>query len=330
MTDEFSLARAQGSIRSFLGSAHLADLHRPNPFLDFGTILALPLLAIVIIAGCFLLNSLALLCGLALAQGIVLQLFGLLNHEFFVHRKVGGQFSYWLSVAFTLPIQLSSTRYADAHWAHHEFVGSADDAESYKLDLDSRFKKLLFMTVVGTKWAASGKMGGGRAPYFELRKPTSRAVRRARVEKIFLLLFLGGAGVVTVLYPIPMLFGYFLPLLVILPLLNSLRILLEHAEMQTENVYSIASRFQCGIVEDLVFLYDSGEYHLIHHFLPNVPYYRMRRARSLLDPFFDVHQVEHSRGWLHLLSNWFWRNKPHGGWWVQDEITPSNSRAGKG
>lgn len=322
---EIALAAMQAEVRAFLGKERSDAIHAPRVWLDYVVVVGLPAVAIAIFVSCFFVENFVALACLAIGQGIVLQLFGLVNHEFFVHRKVGGRFSYWLSVLFTVPIQLSSTRYADAHWAHHEFVGTGKDAEAYKTDIDTRFKKLLFTTVIGTKWAASGKMGAGRAPYFQLRKPTPRAEKRAAFEQIISTFFLIAAGTSAYFYFIPILFGYLIPLLILLPFLNSIRILIEHAEVQPDNSYSIASRFTCSVVEDVLFLYDSGEYHLIHHYLPNVPFYRMRAARALLDPFFDSHKIMRSSGWHRLLFGWFVRNENHGGWWGHNKIAASNT-----
>ena len=309
------LAARQSEVRRFLGPQAIEALHRPVPWLDRSLIVGLPLASLAIVWGCFQIDSWGWLMVMAIMQGIVLQWFGLFNHEYFVHRKVGGKWGHLLSMLFTAPIQLSATRYADAHWAHHERVASEDDAEAYKRDLDSRFKKAVFMTFVGTRWAASGTMGRGRRPYFALRRPTPRALKRARTEAALSLAILAAAIVALFIDPKAIMFGYLLPLLVVLPLLNAMRILVEHAEVQPDNSYSIASRFRCGPVEDWLFLFDAGEYHLIHHYLPNIPFYRMRAARAALNGFFDGRNVEPTRSWVRLIRSWYLENRSHGSWW---------------
>ena len=310
-----SLPDRQREVREYLGPDRVRALQRPIRVLDYGMIIALPALSIAVLAACFLVQSPVALVLLTLAQGAIFQLFGLLNHEFFVHRKVGGRFGHGLSMLFTAPIQLSATRYAGAHWAHHENVVTPEDSEAYKSDIDTRLKRYLFMTAIGTKWAASGKMGVGRAPYFALRRPTARAISRARVEATLSALILVGAVVAAFFAPKAILFGYLLPLLLVLPALNAIRILIEHAEIQPDNPFSIASRFRCGVFEEILFLFDSGEYHLIHHFLPNVPFYRMRAARAALHDFFDNRDVRRTRGWWRLLRSWYLGNRRHGTWW---------------
>ncbi|MEL7487843.1 MAG: fatty acid desaturase, partial [Pseudomonadota bacterium] len=321
-----SYATAVADIRVFLGEEKMRALHQPNPVADAGTIVGLYALSLSVLFACFHTDDWFLLITLAIAQGVVFQLFGLVNHEFFVHRKVGGRFSYPLSVVFAAPIQLSATRYADAHRAHHKYVGGSDDAEAYKTDLDTRTKKLLFTTAVGTKLAASGKMGVGRAPYFKLRRPTEIVKRRAALERGIAIALTVGALMATLFHPIPMLFGYILPVVVVLPFLNAIRILIEHADVQRGNPYAVASRFRCGVMEDILFLCDSGEYHLIHHFLPNVPFYRMREARRALNPFFDEKGVIKTSGWPRLLFDWFVQNKKHGDWWGFDRSRQAASR----
>jgi fatty acid desaturase len=307
----------QARIHTFLGAERLAALHKRNVPLDICTLIAAPVLCIGLVLVCALSSS-PVAVGLAIVgQGYVLQWFGLINHEFFVHRHVGGiRATRLLGLLYTIPIFLSFTGYSHAHKAHHRFIGTDRDSEQYKQDIDTRLKRILFCTYFGIVLAASGRMGNGRAPYFRLRDPKPDDLKHAREESVALLFFAACVVGVGILYPRAIFIGYLLPLLVVLPALNAVRILFEHAELQSDNPYSIASRFRCGLFEELAFLWDAGEFHLIHHYLPNVPFYRMRAARRALDPLFDAHGIPRTSGRMRILRAWFIQGQPHRGWWI--------------
>jgi fatty acid desaturase len=315
-----NLGSMQAEMRMFLGPEGIAALHRRSVPLDICTLIAVPCLCIGLVLVCAS-SSNPVVVGLAMiAQGYVLQWFGLINHEFFVHRRVGGiRATRLLGLIFTTPILLSFTRYSDAHKVHHKFIGTERDSEQYKQDIDSPLKRILFCTYPGIAWAISGKMGRGRPPYFRLRDAGPDEVRHAREETVALLLFLACVIGVGILYPRAIMLGYVVPLLVMLPALNAVRILFEHAELQPDNPYFIASRFHCGVFEELAFLWDAGEFHLIHHYLPNVPYYRMRAARRALDPLFDAQGIQKTSGRLRMLRAWFIQGRSHRDWWATGE-----------
>lgn len=314
------LAAARAQIRSLVGAAALAALHRRSVALDRATLVAVPLLSIALVLLSGTSANPVVIALAVLGQGYVLQWFGLINHEFFVHRRVGGpKLSRPLALLFTVPIFLSFTRYGDAHKAHHAFIGTNRDAEGYKQDIDTRLKRILFCTYFGISRAASGKMGAGRDPYFRLREPTRKAVRHARQESIAFILFAACVLALGIRYPAAVFLGYLVPLAMVLPALNALRILYEHAELERGNPYFIASRFRCGPLEELAFLWDAGEFHLIHHYFPNIPFYRMRQARRTLDPFFDARGIPKTTGRLRLLRAWFIEGQAHGAWWMPSE-----------
>jgi fatty acid desaturase len=307
----------QARIHAFLGAERLAALHRRSVPLDVCTLIAVPGLCIGLVLVCALSSS-PVAVGLAvISQGYVLQWFGLINHEFFVHRHVGGTgATRLLAQLYTTPIFLSFTWYSDAHKAHHRFIGTDRDSEQYKKDIDTRLKRILFCTYFGFVLAASGRMGDGRDPYVRLRNPKPDDAKHMREERVAMLLFAACVIGIAILYPRAIFIGYLLPLLVVLPALNAVRILFEHAELQSDNPYSIASRFRCGLFEELAFLWDAGEFHLIHHYLPNVPFYRMRAARDALDPLFDAQGIPRTSGRMRILRAWFIREQPHGGRWI--------------
>ena len=302
-------------MRRFLGRETLATLHRESRVLDVCTLVIVPSMSVMIVVICGMYDHFLVL-GAVLAQGWLFQWFGLINHEFFVHRQVGGpKGAPLIALVFTIPIFLSFTRYRYAHKLHHRFVGSCRDSEGYKQDINTRLKRLLFCTYIGVAWAASGRMGKGRTPYFHLGEADRDTIRRAKVEAALQLLFCCLVVWLWIEFPQAVTLGYIIPVLVVLPTLNALRILFEHAELQPENSYFIASRFRCSLLEELAFLWDAGEFHLIHHYFPNIPFYRMRAARRAINAFFDMRQIPPTSGRMRLLYAWFIDQRPHRTWW---------------
>jgi fatty acid desaturase len=142
------------------------------------------------------------------------------------------------------------------------------------------------------------------------------------------LLFCGVIAWLWTKYPKAIALGYAVPVLVVLPALNAVRILFEHAELQPENSYFIASRFRCGVVEELTFLWDAGEFHLIHHYFPNIPFYRMRAARRVINSFFDAQGIAVTSGRMRLLYAWFVEQRAHRSWWM-DRVDGNSTPTGK-
>ena len=74
------------------------------------------------------------------------------------------------------------------------------------------------------------------------------------------------------------LFGYILPLFVVLPVANALRTILEHAETNPQNLFHCATFYRTGLLTRFLFFWDAGDCHLVHHIFPNIPFYRMGKA----------------------------------------------------
>jgi fatty acid desaturase len=295
-----------------LGKEAIKSLHKVNRPLDIATPFALFSL--------FTLNMwvlatqpLGILWALCLIlQGFLFQVFALANHDLFVHRRVlGPRWSYILGVLLTTPTQLSATRYHYGHHAHHRHLGGDGDSELFKIDIDSTWKRLLYMTFIGVKLAAAGKFAErprkNNPPI--IREDMTEARRRIIFERRVASLWFYLTLVLAVIWPEWWLLGYLLPLLLITPLANTLRTILEHSEFQPDRPFHINCYYRTGPISRPLFFWDSGDCHLVHHLLPGVPFYRIGLALRLMHPIFrDAGLVEHRNLWKLL---WMWTTKPH-------------------
>ena len=85
---------------------------------------------------------------------------------------------------------------------------------------------------------------------------------------------------------------WFVPLLVINPILQKVRSIAEHFAISYEDEYTQARNVEGNFVEKFLFCPHSVNYHLTHHFFPLVPHYNLRAAHNIVlaDPEFDSRQ----------------------------------------
>jgi fatty acid desaturase len=185
----------------------------------------------------------------------------------------------------------------------------------------------LFCTVVGLKRAMSGVWATPqRPPYLRLRTANPKLHRRVAFEKrlqtLVTLILVAAAWQ----WPRALIWGYFVPTLVLAPLLNTLRILIEHAEVNPDNPYHIATFYRTGWFTRLIYLWDAGDCHLIHHLYPTVPYYRIGKALALLRPFLLERGVIERRAYGALLWGWFVKNYAHRSLWPIASASPPDAQ----
>lgn len=322
MYTERQFASARRAITQEIGAATVAQLHRPAPVLDW--------LAVAVLWGAFfgLMAALAtlplgpLFVVALIAQGFVLQGFGYAVHELFVHRRLGGpRVSYVLGVLMELPVWMRRSAYEVVHKDHHRRLGSDED-EDYKQHLDTRWKRLFFLTLPGMQLTLGRKLRPAGQPatpgllalsLSREQKPELRA--RVRQELWWLRLFLVGVIAAGVFWPRPVLLGYLLPLTVITPAINGVRLVLEHAETHPEHWYQCATYYRTGLLTRVLFFWDAGDCHLVHHIFPGVPFYRMGQAVELLRPVLTRMGAREHRSLWRLLRGYFIDNHAHRGVW---------------
>lgn len=315
---EDALREVRQGLRAALGADTIAALHRPDALLDNLAVLGSFAAFVVSVA---VLGTLPLgLPWLALfvAQGFLLQWMGLVSHDAFVHRRIWGEAGSWFgSLLLTLPRLSLPTGYEQAHLAHHRCIGTPGDTEAYKQYLDTRGKRLLFLTIAGVKLAQAGRLAAqeGLRAYHDVSGQGAAIERRARIERGLFRAALLALIVLALFWPRLVLLGYLVPVLVMGPIVNTLRIVMEHAEANPGNPWHWSTCYRTGRISRLLFCWDSGDCHLVHHVFPRLPFYRMGRAVELMRPVLLAHSVVERVSYWQLLKGWLLQVYPHRSLW---------------
>lgn len=311
----------RSTIKKQLGGHVLKSLHTENWILDLiGVLMCLGSFTMFFI----LLSKLPfgimwLLCFIA--QGFALQGLGLLAHDAFVHRKIWGDRGSWIgSIIFFYPTFLRPTWYVILHTNHHAYLGTDKDTEAYKQNLDSTWKRLFFLTILGDRMTRLGKLSKDDARMPIISPRTRKERRRLAVERVGLILFALCILTSSILWPIYMLPGYVLPLLIATPVASSLRTILEHADIDPTNEFHLGTYYRTGVITRILFVADSGDCHLVHHIFSHIPWYRMGKAIRLMRPILTEKGVIERQSLLQLLSGWFVRGFPHRSLWFRAAI----------
>ena len=245
--------------------------------------------------------------------GFVVFSFSVLLHEV-VHRTVfRGRRSRWnalLGVCYGVPSGLSPTQFTKWHLDHHEWLGTeTNDPKRNRLSPKrvARWYKALYLTpALFPIYFRAARMEA--AGYEEsLRKAIARERRLAIAFHLVLLATLWatlGFGPAMKLHAIPV--------FLVFPVAFTINRLGQHYDVDPSDPAKWGTVLKKSAVWDWIFLW-SG-YHLEHHFFPRVPFYRLRRLRRHLDPWFEERGFR-LRSYRGLLWDWFVRNRtPHSDW----------------
>lgn len=317
-------------LREAVGADTIDALHRPLPVLDALAVLGSVALFATNIWLLGTLSSGFVWLALFVLQGFLLQWMGLVSHDLFVHRRAWGETgSWWASLLLTLPRFSLPTGYEQAHLAHHRCLGTVQDTEAYKQQLDTRVRRLVFLTLAGIKLAQAGRLeaDAGLRAYHDVSGQGALIERRARVEKWVMRGFLLALLLLGLFFPRLVLLGFLLPVLVMGPVVNTLRIVIEHAEVDPANPWHGSTFYRTGPVSRLLFCWDSGDCHLVHHVFPRLPFYRMGRAVALMRPVLLAHGVVERTSYRQLLQGWFIDVYPHRTLWPLPESTVATEPA---
>lgn len=72
-----------------------------------------------------------------------------------------------------------------------------------------------------------------------------------------------------------------------------------------------------GPVSRLLFFWDSGDCHIVHHFFPAIPFYRISSALQLMNPIFKEKGAVEQKLLAKIIYQWFVENRVHGTNWQQ-------------
>lgn len=324
------LNRARQQARAFLGAERIAAWHRPRRAYDVLVLLAALVLVLVNSALLVSLPLSWLTPLLILVQGWWLQIAGLISHDLFVHRRLGGErLAAWGSLLLTVPRLSLPLGYERAHLAHHRHIGSAADSEDYKQALTTPLRRLAFSTLPGVIWLQSGRLRQAAHGYRHVQDSDPASTRRLHRERVALRLWLLLAILATLSAPVPLLLAYWLPLLLVAPLINTLRIIIEHADADVDaaDAWQLGTFYHTGWFTRLLFLNEAGDCHLLHHVFPRMPFYHVGRCVDALRPLIAHHNPRPRTSLLALISSWYSGRYAHRSPWPTPLRRPHGWRA---
>jgi fatty acid desaturase len=306
-----SIALLQRHFHEVLGRERIQALHRELPWLDALALIALPS---VFLGLAVLLGRRPIDIGWAaafVAQGFVLMQFGLACHEWRHRGYPSGRFGRFVHFLLLMPVYRSATHYMYWHAIHHSHLGQPGDSEWFKRYIDTPWRRLLHATIIGVAFprlVLPRRPQSLRGPAKPYDAATAAAITR---EKRGLLLFTLAWLALAAVWPREVLLGYLLPLVVVTPLASTVRTVIEHSTFDAGNPFAIACHYRTTPLTRIIFFWNSGDCHLVHHVFPRMPFYRIPQALRWMRPEFLRHGVTDERSLARLVWEWFTRRRPY-------------------
>lgn len=308
--DAFKAFRAD--IRQKLGNEAIRDLHQQRPWIDWTVFIGLTALLFLLMYALY-----ALPLGLGwiacfIAQGYVMQSIGFFSHDAFIHRHLGKKFGYYCNLFCMIPYFRLPTKYHPTHALHHRYLNTPQDPE-FKLFLSevkqNRLSKIVWFSPLGVYRFMIEAIGVN----VDIPRKYIAALKR---EKYILCLFVLSMVLLTVLFPVFFINGYWLPLLTILPFISMWRALvLDHGEFDSNNPIQAITNYRSGIIFKLTHGFNSGDCHLIHHLYPNIPFYNIPKAITLFRPNLARYHVYEHTSYLSIIYLFLIKNKKRFSCW---------------
>lgn len=313
---------ARRAIVKEIGQDTVKALHKANRLADVVMLLAVPLAFFSNAYALATLEFSGLWVALLVAQGFILPMFQYVTHDVWLHRKIGGKYNNIFGFIYLLPMTYSFTWFRLFHEQHHQWVGSEKDSEAYKQDLDTRWKKFLFLTFVGVKLAMSRRLKSPDGDQGASINPNEREIVLMKREKWLVRAYFVAIVVSCFLWRGPLL-GYVLPLLVVVPLVSSFRVIMEHAEANSANLYHTGVYYRTGFILDRLYLSHLADSHFVHHFFQAIPLYRCKKVANMLHPMLLREGVIERHSVLQILKGWYLENQKHRQLWWSGAAQPA-------
>lgn len=318
------IREARALIAAELGAERLAALHKPNLLLD----------AVSIIGGLglfvFLAAQLATgsfrdpLWWLALfLQGNLILVLAYIHHDAVVHRKLLPPPLRWvLASLLTWPAQMRASLYEQQHLKHHRTLGTPEDTESYKHEIATPLRRCFYATIGMMFYRAivlRGRTASEALGQHAAGPSSAQPNRRGRYDSgmrvaIFLVTALAALWDWRLVV-----YGYLLPFALVTPVLNTLRIILEHFDLDAANPLWVGTFYRTGPLSRLMFWWGAGDCHMVHHYYPSIPFYRIGAAVRAMRPVLVRHGVYEHRSLIPLLRHWFCDGRAY---WTRPAVKP--------
>ena len=291
----------------------LKQLHQPRSWRHFLVLAWQVLLLVLGVAGAAHFDHWYLWLPCSLVIGWTIFNFTVMLHEVVhdaVFRSKRSRRLKVLGWMYAFPSGISRSQFERWHLDHHAGLGTVEaDPKRHYLSprRNARWYKALYMTpaLIPIYFRAAA------------RESTTYPVglrRKIAFERAVTIL-----GQLAILAVIVIFAGwwialkvYFVPYLLVFPVVFTLNRLGQHYFIDPEDPAKWGTRMARSRFWDIAFLWSS--YHLEHHYFPRVPFYNLRRLNKALEPFFE--EIGHPAvTYRRLLWGWFMLNrKPHTDW----------------
>ncbi len=301
------------SLASELSTEELKALHQKKPVVHFAVVVGL----FAVLAGSswaiLSLDRWYLWLPFALTSGLAIFNFTILLHEV-VHKAVLNEsrpVAYrLLGLLYALPSGISASQFGRWHLDHHAGLGSpTDDPKRHHLSpkLNARWLKILYFTPALFPIYF-------RAARREVATYESDLQRRIGLERnvtiglhLTLLVAIGWFAGWFIAWKV-----YVVPYFLVFPVAFALNRLGQHYDIDPSDPAKWSTLVKGSWFWDVAFLWSN--YHLEHHYFPNVPFYNLPRLQKLLMGFYAKRGIV-AHGYAFLIWNYIVLNRaPHSNW----------------
>lgn len=250
---------------------------------------------------------------LAVVQGFTVFNFTVLLHEV-VHHAVFDRprpiAERWLGLLYAVPSGISASQFTRWRLDHHAELGSSiDDPKRHHLSpkVNARWFKLLYCTpaLFPIYFRAARRESGTYPEALRSRIAIEWWVSiGAHLAMLGLIWWIAGGAAALRAYVIPVFFVF--------PVAFTLNRPRQHYDIDPTDPARWATLVRGHWFWDFLFL--NSNYHLEHHYLPGVPFYRLPALQRALVPFYTRHAI-HWRTYGRLVRGWLVDNRaPHTNW----------------
>ena len=250
---------------------------------------------------------------LAFVAGFAIFNFTVLLHEV-VHRAVVRESSDGLyrvlGLAYAIPSGISASQFTKWHLDHHASLGSdEEDPKRHWLSpkRNARWLKALYFTpaLFPIYFRAAARETASYEPGLRRRIASERLGTIAfQLGVLFAIALIGGWFVAFKLYVVPVFFVF--------PIAFALNRLGQHYDIDPADPAKWSTLVKSSWFWNAAYLFSN--FHLEHHYFPNVPFYNLPKLQKLLLPFYEKRGIV-AHGYGELLWGWLVMNrKPHSNW----------------
>lgn len=192
---------------------------------------------------------------------------------------------FWANVICALPLFSTVERYRSQHSSHHRYFATTKDPDFFRYQ-EAKFDDLDRTRILGfTRGIADIVVDYSRLWWRTIGSDRSvllmGLIWHTVVFLLPLLMIMDGEW-----EKVLCIWGFYIliPLLIVLPVLRCIGEAAEHRYKSGEDIFDMTVS-NVGLIHAFFFHPHNDGYHLLHHLLPNIPFYRLKKADRFLRVF---------------------------------------------